>query len=98
MVCMLYVSLQINNFWRKPTSSPPHHHILLRTTEEKSNKEIATKLHRSFAHPCIDKLLALIKNSGKNSGQKTTTYKEKLEMSQKTAQCVQSINSPDCVQ
>ena len=46
-------------------SQSSHHHTVLRTTEEKSNKEIATKLHRSFAHRSIDKLLALINNSGK---------------------------------
>ena len=44
----------------KTESQFPHNHIVLRITEKKSNKETATKLHRSFAHPSIDKLVALI--------------------------------------
>ena len=49
----------------KIDSQCPHHHIVLKTTEEKSNREKVTKLHQSFAHFSIDKLLALIGNSGK---------------------------------
>ena len=40
-----------------------HEKITLKVTTEKSDKEIAVKLHRQFAHPSAKKLLALIDNS-----------------------------------
>ena len=40
-------------------------HIILRAVNTKSNKDIAKKLHWSFAHPSEDKLLKLINSSGK---------------------------------
>lgn len=40
-------------------------HIILRAVNTKSNKDIAIKLHRSFAHPSEEKLLKLLNSSGK---------------------------------
>ena len=40
-------------------------HIILHAVNTKSNKDIAIKLHRSFAHPSEEKLLKLINSSGK---------------------------------
>ena len=38
--------------------------LILNVTNSKTNKEIAVKLHRCFAHPSEDKLLKLVNNAG----------------------------------
>ena len=38
--------------------------IVLCVIEPKTNKEMATKLHRSFAHPSFKKLLKIINSAG----------------------------------
>lgn len=38
--------------------------IVLISRNEKSNREIAVKLHRQFAHPSLNQLLSLINNAG----------------------------------
>ena len=57
-----------------------HHPIILRATENKSNKEIAVKLHRSFAHPSAEKLLKLINNSGQEWSENADLKKEIKEV------------------
>ena len=38
--------------------------VILTLTSKKTNKDIATKLHRAFAHPGVDKLLRLLDHAG----------------------------------
>ena len=38
--------------------------IVLKVTEEKSDKEVAIKLHRCFAHPSSGRLLRLVNSAG----------------------------------
>ena len=56
---------QAKQFLKKVNSNNEHDLIVLRSTKNKSNEEIALKLHRSFAHPSIEKTLNLINNLGK---------------------------------
>ena len=53
----------------------PHDHIVLQTAEM-SQKETAIKLEQSLAHSCIDKLLALINNSGKQRAENKNLKRE----------------------
>ena len=57
-----------------------HHPIILRATENKSKKEIAVKLHRSFAHRPAEKLLKLINNSGQEWSENADLKKEIKEV------------------
>ena len=44
----------------------PNQSFTLRVTSEHSTKDIARKLHRSFAHPSADKIIRLLDKSGPN--------------------------------
>ena len=52
----------INDFCEDESRHP----VVLKVVEEKSGKEIATKLHRCFAHPASDRLIRLVNGAGPN--------------------------------
>ena len=80
----------------KTDSQSPHHHIVLRMTEEKSNREIATKLHQSFAHPSIDKLLALSNKSSKQWSENDNLKREIRNVTEYCSVCKIYKKCPPC--
>ena len=50
--------------------------ITMRVTNAKSNKEMASKLHRQFAHPSSEKLIRLVNNAGEQWASNTDLKEE----------------------
>lgn len=61
--------------------------IILRLTEPKSDRDIALKLHRSFAHPSKEKLLKLITSAGKEWSENENLLKEIKEVTENCEIC-----------
>ena len=74
----------INNVCGKDEASHP---IILKVVDEKSDKDIATKLHRSFAHPSSDRLLRLINSAGENWASNENLKREIREVTDSCSVC-----------
>ena len=70
----------LDNVCNEKTSNP----IVLTVAEEKSDRAIAIKLHRCFAHPSSDRLLRLVNSAGTTWSQNENLKKEIKEV---TASC-----------
>jgi len=73
----------INKVCEDKTNNP----IVLKVVEEKSDRDIATKLHRCFAHPSSDRLLRLVDNAGKNWALNDNLKREIKEVTDKCSVC-----------
>ena len=69
-----------------------HDFIALCTTENKSNKEIALKLHWSFAH--LQKLLKLINNTRKEQSENVDLKREVKEITNNCEICKRYKEAP----
>ena len=65
----------------------PSESVTLIATRAKTNSEIATKLHRTFAHPASDKLLKLINNAGPQWAENQELKKEIISVSENCNTC-----------
>ena len=79
---------------KKVNNNNEHNLIVLHTTESKSNKEIALKLHHSFAHPSAEKLLKLINNSGKERSENADLEREVKEITRNCEICKRHKKAP----
>ena len=73
----------INNFDSDDSSNK----IILRLVESISDRDIALKLHRSFAHPSKEKLLKLITTAGKEWSENENLAKEIKEVTENCEIC-----------
>ena len=61
--------------------------IVLKVVNEKSDREIATKLHRCFAHPSADRLLRLVNNAGEEWALNDNLKREIKEVTDNCSVC-----------
>ena len=69
------------------SSTENNDHIILNVTDSKTNKEIAIKLHRCFAHPSEDKLLKLVNNAGRKWSDNKELKEEIKKLSKECKVC-----------
>ena len=78
----------------KVNNNNEHDLTVLCITENKSNKEIALKLHHSFAHPSAEKLLKLINNSRKEWSGNADLKREVKEITNNCEMCNRYKKAP----
>lgn len=72
----------------------PSTQITLAVRSEMSNKDIAIKLHRQFAHPTKERLLSLLCKAGKTWSENTDLIKEVKEISDNCDICKKYKKTP----
>ena len=71
----------------KISDAQPENPIVLTVSEERSDKDVALKLHRCFAHPSADRLLRLVSNAGARWSQNQNLKKEIKEITENCTVC-----------